>query len=236
MKNGTQIAEAAVPTHVGLILDGNRRWAKAHGLSVAEGHKQGYFTLKHIAKAGLKRGIKYVSAYVFSTENWKRDQVEVRDLMKLLGWVLKHEVKELHREGIRIRVVGSKVKLGAALIRAIIHAEELTKDNTRGTLLLCLDYGGQQEIVEAVKRIAASGVKPEDITPEMITQNLYAPDVPAPDLIVRTSGEQRLSNFMLWEAAYSELTFVQAAWPDFDERALDKVLDDYAQRHRRFGK
>lgn len=225
-----------VPTHIGIIMDGNRRWAKEHGVTVAEGHKQGYLTLKHIAKAGLKRGIKYLTAYAFSTENWQRDKAEVEDIMKLLTWALKHEIKELHKEGIRVRFIGSKLKLGAATARAILHAEELTKDNTRATLLLCLDYGGQQEIVEAVKRIAESGIAPEDITPELITHHLYAPDVPPLDLVVRTSGEQRLSNFMLWEAAYSELTFVKKAWPDFDEQALDEVLEDYANRHRRFGK
>lgn len=225
-----------VPTHIGIIMDGNRRWAKEHGVTVAEGHKQGYLTLKHIAKAGLKRGIKYLTAYAFSTENWQRDKTEVEDIMKLLTWALKHEIKELHKEGIRVRFIGSKLKLGAATARAILHAEELTKDNTRATLLLCLDYGGQQEIVEAVKRIAESGIAPEDITPELITHHLYAPDVPPLDLVVRTSGEQRLSNFMLWEAAYSELAFVTKAWPDFDEQVLDEVLEDYANRHRRFGK
>ena len=236
MASNSKAVSAAVPQHIGLILDGNRRWAREHGLTIAEGHKQGYMNLKYIAKAGLKRGVRYLSAYVFSTENWKRDQTEVRDLMKLLSWVLKHEVREMHKEGIRVRVIGSKVKLGAALARAIIKAEELTKDNDRGTLLLCLDYGAHEEIVQAVKRIAASGVAPEDITPELITQNLYAPDVPPLDLIVRTSGEQRLSNFMLWEAAYSELAFVPQYWPDFSEADLDAVLDEYARRQRRFGK
>ena len=228
---------SSVPQHVGLILDGNRRWAREHGVTVAEGHKQGYMNLKYIAKAGMKRGIKYLSAYVFSTENWNRDKEEVNGLMKLLSSVLKHEIKELHKEGIRVRIVGSKskLKLGAAMVRAIIHAEELTKDNDRGTLLLCLDYGAHEQIVEAVKRIAKSGVAPEDITADLITENLDG-DVPPLDLIVRTSGEQRLSNFMLWEAAYSELAFVPQHWPDFDEKALDDVLADYASRQRRFGK
>jgi undecaprenyl diphosphate synthase len=216
-------------------MDGNRRWAREHGLPAVEGHRQGYLTLKEIARSGLKRGVKYFSAYVFSSENWQRDRQEVQDLMKLFTWVLKHEVSELHKENIRIRVIGSKLKLGAALARAIVHAEDLTKDNTRGTLLVCLDYGGQQEIVEAVKRIAASGIEPEDITPELITHHLYAPDVPPPDLIIRTSGEQRLSNFMLWRSAYSELAFTKTYWPDFHEADLDAVLDDYARRQRRFG-
>lgn len=226
---------ATVPRHVGFIVDGNRRWAREHGVPVAEGHRQGYLNLKTIARAAARRGVKYLSAYVFSTENWQRDQAEVHDIMKLLSWVLRHEVKEFNKEGIRLRVVGSKLKLGAALCRAIVRAEEMTKDNTRATLLLCLDYGGQQEIVEAVKRIAESGIAPEDISPELIAHHLYAPDVPPLDLIIRTSGEQRLSNFMLWEAAYSELAFSKAYWPDYDEAALDDTLAEYAQRHRRFG-
>lgn len=231
-------AEPTVPKHIGIIMDGNRRWAKEHGLSVAEGHKQGYLTLKHIAKAGLKRGIKYMSAYAFSTENWARDKKEVANIMSLLTYALKHELKELHRDGIRVRFIGSKsrLKFGAATVRALIRAEELTKNNDKATLLVCLDYGGHQEIVDAVKRIAELGYKPEDITPDLIAKHLYAPDVPAPDLIIRTSGEERLSGFLLWGSAYSELAFVQKTWPDFDEQALDNVLEDYANRHRRFGK
>lgn len=223
------------PVHLGLILDGNRRWAREHGLPVAEGHRRGYQTLKKICKSAIRNGVRYVSAYVFSTENWKRDRQEVQDLMKLFLWVFKHEVKELHAEGIRLRVVGSKLQLGHALARAIHEAEEKTKDNTRGTLLLCLDYGGQQEIVEATKRIVADGIDPDDITPELISQYLYAPDVPPVDLVIRTSGEQRLSNFMLWEAAYSELAFCQAYWPDFSEADLAQQISNYASRHRRFG-
>jgi len=228
--------ESNAPTHLGLILDGNRRWAKERGLPAIEGHRRGVRTLKKICKSAVKNGVRYVSAYVWSTENWKRDQQEVRDIMKLFMWIMKHEVKELDREGIRLRVVGSKLQLGHALARAIHEAEELTKDNTRGTLLLCLDYGGQQEIVEATKRIVADGIDPEDITPELISKYLYAPDVPPVDLIIRTSGEQRLSNFMLWEAAYSELAFNNAYWPDFSEADLEHEIDNYAARHRRFGK
>jgi undecaprenyl diphosphate synthase len=223
------------PEHLGLILDGNRRWAREHGKPIAEGHRQGYKTLKKICKSALKHGVRYVSAYVFSTENWQRDQKEVQDLMKLLLWICKHEVKELDREGIRIRVIGHKLRLGHALARAIHEAEEKTKDNDRGTLSLCLDYGGQQEIVEATKRIVAEGVDPDDITPELLSKYLYAPDVPPVDLIIRTSGEQRLSNFMLWEAAYSELAFNSAYWPDFTEEDLDRELEKYSKRHRRFG-
>ncbi len=231
----THSTDMVVPTHLGLIVDGNRRWAREHGVSVAQGHRRGYQSLKVVCKAAIKYGVRYVSAFVFSTENWQRDQQEVRDLMKLLRWVLRHELREFHREGIRVRVIGSKAKLGAALLTAIHDAEKLTEHNTRGTLLLCLDYGGQQEIVEAAKRIARSGVAPEEITTEMISEHLYAPDVPPLDLIIRTSGEQRLSNFMLWEAAYSELAFARAYFPDFDEQALQEVLADFSNRNRRFG-
>lgn len=204
-------------------------------MPAAEGHRQGYINLKTISEAVLRHGVKYLSVYVFSHENWHREKGEIRDLMKLMLWGLQHELNEFQRQGLRLRVVGSRLRLGAALARAILRAEEQTKGNTRGTLLLCLDYGGQQEIVEAVKRISASGIDPEDITPELITHHLYAPDVPPLDLIIRTSGEQRLSNFMLWQAAYSELTFPKICWPDFQVQDLDAALDDYAARHRRFG-
>jgi len=224
-----------IPLHLGLILDGNRRWARQHGLSVAEGHRQGYQNLKTIGKAAIKHGVRYVSAYVFSTENWQRDKQEVRDIMSILGWILKHEVKEFNKENIRLRVIGSKAKLGAALLTAIHDAEKLTENNTRGTLLICLDYGGQQEIVDAVKRVVAAGTKPENVTVDMIEGNMYAPDVPPVDLIVRTSGEQRLSNFMTWNSVYSELLFDKVYWPDFDEQHLKQAIAEYGRRQRRFG-
>ena len=229
------IQNAVVPQHLGLIVDGNRRWAREHGLSVAEGHRQGYQNLKTVSQAAIKYGVRYVSAYVFSTENWKRDRQEVRDIMSILKWVLKHEVKDFHRQNIRLRVIGSKAKLGAALVTAIHDAEKLTERNSRGTILLCLDYGGQQEIVEATKQIAALGIPPEAITADMISEYLYAPDVPPLDLVIRTSGEQRLSNFMLWEAAYSELLFSRAYWPDFGEKELQRAIRQYGRRNRRFG-
>lgn len=227
---------ADIPTHLGLILDGNRRWARENGVSVAQGHRRGYQNLKTVAKAAIKYGVRYVSAYVFSTENWQRDQQEVRDIMSILKWVLKHEVKEFNKENIRLRVIGSKAKLGAALLTAIHDAEKMTENNTAGTILLCLDYGGQQEIVDAVKHIAASGIDPANITADLIAEHLYAPDVPPLDLIIRTSGEQRLSNFMTWEAAYSELSFNDKNWPEFSETDLRSAMDHYGQRHRRFGK
>lgn len=230
-----ELQVASVPQHIGFIVDGNRRWAREHGLSVAQGHRQGYDNLEKITRAAHAMGVRYVSAYVFSTENWKRERSEVRDLMKLLKWLLQHELKKFHQEGVRLRVAGSKLRIGKALLKAIHEAEHLTENNNRGTLLLCLDYGGQQEIVDATKRIIADGYKAEDITSELISSYLYAPDVPAPDLIIRTSGEQRLSNFLLWESAYSELIFSKVYWPDFDEKELSKALAEYRRRQRRFG-
>ncbi len=224
-----------MPRHLGLILDGNRRWARAQGLPLLEGHRQGYENLKTIADAAFAEGIEYVSAYVFSTENWNRSKDEVRYLMKLMRWILKHEVENFNKYGIRVRTLGMKVRLGKALLKAIHDAEQATEHNTRGTLQLCLDYGGQQEIVDAMKRMVAEGVSPENITAEAISQHLYAPDMPPVDLIIRTSGEQRLSNFMLWEGAYSELMFTDTNWPDFSVTELQQMLAVYAQRHRRFG-
>lgn len=228
--------DAVVPRHLGLILDGNRRWAKERGLPVVEGHRQGFLNAKKLGLSLFDQGIEYVSAYVFSTENWQRSKDEVKDLMKLFLWIARHEVKELHRDNIRLRVIGNKLRLGKSLLKALHEAEELTKENTRGTLLICLDYGGQQEIVEAVKAVAGTGVAPEEITAELIAEHLYAPDVPPVDLIIRTSGEQRISNFMLWRAAYSELMFTSTYWPAFSEEELRSMLDEYSRRQRRFGK
>lgn len=225
-----------IPNHLGLIIDGNRRWAKVNRVPVAEGHRQGYENLKTIALAASKYGVRYVSAYVFSTENWQRDRQEVNDIMKLLRWVLKHEVNNFHKQDIRIRVLGSKLKLTAAILTAIHDAEKLTKNNTRGTLLLCLDYGGQQEIVDAIKQIVASGTKPEAVTVDMVSDNLYSPDVPPIDLIIRTSGEQRLSNFMTWRSVYSELMFSKKFWPDFTEQDLLEAFHKFTNLQRRFGK
>lgn len=228
--------ELSIPIHLGLILDGNRRWARENGLSVAQGHRKGYQNLKTVARAALKYGVRYVSAYVFSTENWQRDKQEIRDIMNILKWVLRHEVKEFNRDNIRLRVIGSKAKLGAALVTAIHDAEKLTEHNTAGTILLCLDYGGQQEIVDAVKRIAALGIDQSTITADLIAEHLYAPDVPPVDLVIRTSGEQRLSNFMTWEAAYSELLFNEKNWPEFSEADFADAMSHYNNRQRRFGK
>jgi undecaprenyl diphosphate synthase len=228
-------AMSDIPTHVGLVLDGNRRWAAAQGLPAFEGHRKGYENLKTIAKAAFNNGVEYVSAYVFSTENWKRSAEEVDYLMKLLLWVAKNEIKELNKENIRVLFLGSEDRLSKDIIKAIRKAEETTKHNTGGTLLVCLNYGGQQEIVGAVNKILQTAPASKSVTIDDIEQNLYAPDVPPVDLLIRTSGEQRISNFMLWRAAYSELLFVDKHWPAFSEEDLKSALQEYAKRHRRFG-
>lgn len=225
----------SIPVHLGLILDGNRRWAKDQGKPTYDGHKAGYENLKVIGKSAIKRGVKYVSAFVFSTENWKRSAEEVDYLMKLLLWVAKNEVNELHKENIRIRFLGEKDRLSKDIINAIAKAEEKTKDNTAGTLALCLNYGGQQEIVHAVNEIMAENNDHSVVTANDIEQHLYAPDIPPVDLLIRTSGEQRISNFMLWRAAYSELLFVDKHWPAFSEHDLELALAEFARRQRRFG-
>jgi undecaprenyl diphosphate synthase len=233
--SGAAASGLVVPRHLGLILDGNRRWAREHNLPLMEGHKQGYENLKTISEAAFKEGVEYVSAYVFSTENWNRSKDEVSYLMKLMMWIFKHEIENINKHGIRLRAMGSKLRLGKALLRAIREAEELTKDNTKGTLLLCLDYGGQQEIVDAMKRIVEAGTPASEITAELISQNLYAPGIPPVDLIIRTSGEQRLSNFMLWEGTYSELMFTPTKWPDFSTAELQQMFVKYSKLQRRFG-
>ena len=231
----SETTASGVPRHLGFILDGNRRWAKEHGVPIYEGHKAGYRTVERILEAAMDRGVEYVSVYAFSTENWNRSADEVRQLMRLFLWIFKHELENLKQHGVRVHVLGSKVRIGKALLKAVHRAEEETKYNTRGTLLFCLDYGGQQEIVDAMKQLVADGVSAGDITPEQISERLQDNGVPPLDLIIRTSGEQRLSNFMLWQAAYSEFMFTPTKWPDFTVEELDEMLDVYAKRHRRFG-
>lgn len=231
-----QIDSSYVPAHIGLILDGNRRWAKAQGLPTLQGHQKGAEVLKNISAAAFRQGVKYLSAYVFSTENWQRTQEEVGYLMGLVGKVTEQYLDEVHQEGIRIRVIGSREGLNKAVLKALEKAEQKTLTNTKGQIILCFNYGGQQEIADAAKQLIADNVPAEQITPQTITERLYAPDVPPIDLLVRTSGEQRISNFMLWRVAYSELYFSPKLWPDFTEADLNAALKEYAERHRRFGK
>jgi undecaprenyl diphosphate synthase len=231
----TEQSSSAIPTHLGLILDGNRRWAKEHGFRPFEGHRRGYLRLKQVALAAFDKGVTHVSAFVFSTENWGRSQEEVAYLMDLLQWVATYELNKLHKRNIKVVFLGSRDRLDEGLIKAIRSGELKTMNNTGGTLALCLNYGGQQEIADAVSNLMLSGISPQEVTPELISKFMYGPTLPPLDLIIRTSGEQRLSGFMLWSAAYAEIKFVLKNWPAFTVADLDAALLDYAGRHRRFG-
>ena len=229
------MSDTSVPAHIGYIVDGNRRWAKTHGLPTYEGHLAGYNAIQEVAKASFDAGVQYVSAYIFSTENWKRSEDEVG---KLMGLVLKLLTSDLHvfeENNVRLVVLGSKENVSERIQKAIDEAEARTVNNTGGTLAICFNYGGQLEIAEAVKKIVRSGATEADITPELIAQNLYAPEIPPVDIVVRSSGEQRLSNFMLWRAAYSELMFLDKLWPDMTKEDVTAIIEEYSRRGRRFG-
>lgn len=224
-----------IPTHIGFIIDGNRRWAKAQGLKPYEGHYAGYDKVKEVLIETLHRGVKYASCYIFSTENWARPQIEVDKIMELLLRVLQDDAHIFNEKNVKLRIIGRRENLRPKLVRAIEKVEVATAGNTGGELLICLDYGGHQEIADAVKKCVQSGIAADEITPEVIAQHLYEPDVPPCDMIVRTSGEQRLSGFMLWRAAYSELLFIQKNWPDMTKEDVTAILKEYAKRNRRFG-
>lgn len=229
------MAQSDLPIHIGFILDGNRRWAQQKGLPKLVGHKRGYENLKKVAEECFDRGIKVVSAYIFSTENWKREKEEVNYLMDLALKIFSSDLEELIQKGIRVVVSGSKEKLEPKIVKAIDESTDRTAKNHKGTINLCFNYGGQQEIADAVIKIIKSNLPAESITPELIRDNLYNPELPPVDYIVRTSGEQRLSNFLLWDSAYAELEFVPVHWPAFSIKNLDLVLSEYAGRQRRYG-
>lgn len=224
--------ESKVPNHIGYIMDGNRRWAKEHGLPTYEGHLAGYGRVKDVVRASIDAGVKYVSFYAFSTENWERTEKEISYLMKLFMRMFTSDLDEIVGENVRIVVAGTDDRLDKKVVQAARDAEARTANNTRATVMICFNYGGQKEIVEAVKQLVANN---QEINEENISKNLYAPDVPPCDVIVRTSGEQRLSNFMLWRAAYSELIFVDKHWPDMKPEDVKKVIEEYNKRSRRYG-
>ena len=227
--------KSAPPKHIGFIIDGNRRWAKDRGLKPYEGHYAGYEVVKDVLIETLHRGVKYASCYIFSTENWTRPKIEVEKIMELLLKALHDEAHIFKEENVRLRIVGRRDRLKPKTVRAIESLEQETAGNNLGELLVCLDYGGQQEIVDAVKEIVRSGIGPEDITADLVAANLYAPDVPPCDMIVRTSGEQRLSGFMLWRASYSEFMFIDKNWPDMTKQDVSVILEEYEKIKRRFG-
>jgi undecaprenyl diphosphate synthase len=226
---------ADIPAHVGLILDGNRRWAKSQGLPSLEGHRQGYFNLKKSGEYLLEQGVSYVTAYIWSSENWKRTQEEIDYIMGLVEWVLSEEVEELHAKNVKLRFLGSREGIKPQILAGIEAAEVKTASNTKGTLALCFNYGGHQEIVDAAKELIASNANLDTLTIENFSNYLYAPDIPQIDLMVRTAGEQRISGFMLWRLNYAELYFSDKLWPDFTPEDMDKALAWYAERDRRFG-
>ncbi len=229
-----------LPKHIGLIMDGNRRWAKAKMLPIKLGHKQGAETLKKIVRYANKIGIKHLTVYAFSTENWHRSQEEVDALMNLLQNYLNDFTKEADTEDIVIRVLGDVTQLSEELQKGIASAIERTKNNTGILFNIALNYGGRAEMIKAVKEISeevkSGKLNADDITEETISSHLYTTGQPDPDLIVRTSGEMRLSGFLMWQSTYSEILFLDKYWPDFSEKDLDDAIQNYQQRKRNLGK
>jgi undecaprenyl diphosphate synthase len=222
-----------LPRHLGVILDGNRRWAKANNLPALEGHKKGFEAVKSIVQAVKEKGIKTLTLFCFSTENWNRSKEEVDYLMDIFKKSLSDYFLEFGKENVRIKIIGQKNLFSKDIQSRMEEVERQTQDNNRMTLNLALSYGGRAEIVDAIKKIVKSGIDPDKITEATVKENLWTSDV---DLIIRTGGEQRLSGFLLWQAAYSEFLFVKKYWPEFSQSDLDAALDDYASRQRRFGK
>ena len=229
------MTDLIIPKHIGFIVDGNRRWAKKHGLPNYEGHLAGYNAVQEVVRATFESGVKFMTAYIFSTENWKRSQEEVN---KLMGLMLKLLTADLHifvDNNIKLIIIGSRDNVDDKIIKAIENAESVTAKNTAGTLAICFNYGGQLEITDAVKKIIKAGIKSEDVTSELISENLYGPEMPPIDIVVRTSGEQRISNFMFWRVAYSEMLFLDKFWPDMKKADVEAIIKEYSRRSRRFG-
>ena len=225
-----------IPYHIGIIMDGNGRWASERGLPRSMGHQKGAEVVRDTVKASADLGIKVLTLFGFSEENWSRPTDEVSLLLKLAEQYLKKELNELHKENVCFRVIGNKEKLPKSLQAIVADAEQKTIGNDRFFLNLALSYSGKWDIVQSIKKIVAAETDPEDVTDELIAQHLSLSSIPDPDLIIRTSGEQRISNFFLWQAAYSELYFCNAMWPDFNKEELTAAVDNYQQRQRRFGK
>jgi undecaprenyl diphosphate synthase len=228
-----------MPRHVAIIMDGNGRWAAARGLPRAEGHRRGVEALRKTVRAAGELGIGVLTIFSFSSENWSRPASEIRDLMGLLRRFIRNDLAELHQNDIRVRIIGERDDLDPDIRRLLEEAEDLTRANAGLVLVVAFNYGARHEIARAARHVAievaAGRIKPDAITPELLAANLDAADLPDPDVIIRTSGEQRLSNFLLWQAAYSELVFVPTYWPDFDRAALEGAIAEYRRRERRFG-
>jgi undecaprenyl diphosphate synthase len=228
-----------IPRHVAIIMDGNNRWAKRNGLPGVAGHRAGVEAVRGVLRACRGHGVEVLTLFAFSSENWGRPQPEVRALLALLSRYLRSEVRELHKDGICLRFIGERSRFSRGLRRLMQQSEQITAGNTSATVVIAVDYGGQWDIAQAAqklaKRVQAGSLLPEEITPELIDRNISISDLPRPDLCIRTGGDARVSNFMLWHFAYSELYFTNTLWPDFDEAELASALADYSRRERRFG-
>lgn len=230
------MSKSASIQHIAFIMDGNRRWAKSKGLTSFQGHKEGYNRLKSIGQACLERGIKYITVYAFSVENWNRSKPEVNYLMWLLKRVLTKDLNKFHQDGLKVRVIGNVKDLSKELRLAIKKAMQITAKNNKGVLNIALNYGGRQEIIAAVKQLIKDKIPVAKITLNKFASYLDTANLPDPDLIIRTSGELRLSNFLLWQCAYSELYFTPCYWPDFSTVELDQAILEFEQRQRRYGR
>jgi undecaprenyl diphosphate synthase len=230
---------AIIPRHVAIIMDGNGRWANKRGLPRTVGHSKGVEAVRETVKAAGEAGVEYLTLFAFSSENWSRPEAEVNDLMGLLRRFIRRDLAELHHSNVRIRIIGDRVKLRGDLLPLLLEAEETTRNNTALTLVIAFNYGSRDEIVRATVSLAhdvqAGRLDPQAIDAAMISGRLDTADIPDPDLIIRTSGEERLSNFLLWQAAYSEFLFIPEYWPDFDKQLFFEALKVYASRDRRFG-
>jgi len=239
MAGETDPSGRAPPVHVAIIMDGNGRWAKARGLPRIAGHRRGADAARRTVKAAAELGISYLTLFGFSSENWKRPSDEIDDLMALLRVYLRAEIAELHQNGIRLKVIGERSRLASDIVALIANAEDLTRDNQRLTLMIALSYGGRDDIVQAARKLAletaAGRLAPEAIDEARFASQLFTAGIPDPDLLIRTSGEQRISNFLLWQSAYTELVFVDTLWPDFAEADLQKAVREYHGRERRYG-
>lgn len=228
-----------IPRHVAIIMDGNNRWAKRRGLPGAAGHRAGVEAVRGVLRACREQGVEVLTLFAFSSENWGRPQPEVRALLALFSRYLRNEVKGLHKDGVRLRFIGERSRFSERLRRLMQQSEQLTVDNRSATVVIAVDYGGQWDIAQAAQKLAQrvlqGSLRPLDITPEMIDRNVSISDLPRPDLCIRTGGDARVSNFMLWHFAYSELYFTNTLWPDFDEAEFAGALADYSRRERRFG-
>jgi undecaprenyl diphosphate synthase len=235
MKNKKKKVDATVPGHIAVIMDGNGRWAEKKSLPRIAGHRAGLESVRKVVKTADKHGVKYLTLYSFSTENWKRPRAEVEFLFKLMEQRLRSECENFRKNNVKVDFIGKREQLPQVLKKTMADIEKRTGRNTGLNLVLAINYGSRQEITEAVKKIVRSGVPEKSVTEELIEKNLYTGKIPPPDLIIRTSGEKRISNFLLWQAAYAEFYFTPVLWPDFGEEEFLKAINSYRQRKRRFG-